>query len=43
MSNWKNIKCPNCGKPNDRNELKQRKGRCIYCNYKIVSNLKLFC
>jgi DNA-directed RNA polymerase subunit RPC12/RpoP len=39
---WKNIKCPSCGKPNDRDELKARKGVCIYCGFHIVSNLMTF-
>lgn len=42
MGVWKNIKCPECGKPNDRDELKQRDGKCIYCGFRIVSNLKKF-
>ena len=43
MVTWKNIKCPRCGKPNDRDELKNRKGKCFYCNYKITGNLGSFC
>jgi len=39
---WKNIKCPGCGKPNDREYLKARKGVCIHCGFKIVSNLSIF-
>lgn len=42
MTVWKNIKCPKCEKPNDRVELKQRGGRCIYCGFKITSNLNSF-
>ena len=42
MAVWKNIKCPGCKKPNDREELKLRDGKCIYCGYKIVSNLNGF-
>ena len=36
---WKNIKCPGCGKPNDRDDLKARNGVCIHCGFRIVSNL----
>ena len=39
---WKNIKCPGCGKPNAREDLKARKGVCIHCGFKIVSNLSIF-
>ncbi len=42
MAVWKNIKCPGCGKPNEREALKTRKGVCIYCGFKIVSNLSIF-
>ena len=42
MTVWKNIKCPKCVKPNDRDELKRRDGRCIYCGFKITSNLNSF-
>lgn len=42
MAVWKNIKCPGCKKPNDREDLKQRDGRCIYCGFKITSNLNSF-
>ncbi|MBS3052049.1 MAG: hypothetical protein J4428_01600 [Candidatus Aenigmarchaeota archaeon] len=42
MSIWKNIKCPGCKKPNERNELKQRDGLCLFCGYKIVGNLNHF-
>jgi DNA-directed RNA polymerase subunit RPC12/RpoP len=42
MAVWKNIKCPGCGKPNERKELKARKGVCFYCGFKIVSNLSIF-
>jgi DNA-directed RNA polymerase subunit RPC12/RpoP len=42
MANWKNIKCPGCDKPNDRDELKARDGECFYCGFKIVSNLNGF-
>ncbi len=42
MSVWKNIKCPSCNKPNDRDELKSRNGECFSCGYKIVSNLNGF-
>ena len=39
---WKNIKCPSCGKPNDREDLKARKGVCINCGFAIVSNLSTY-
>ena len=42
MANWKNIKCPGCGKPNDREDLKARDGVCIHCGFGIVSNLATF-
>ena len=42
MAIWKNIKCPGCGKPNDRDDLKARNGVCIHCGFKIVSNLSTF-
>ena len=42
MAVWKNIKCPGCKKPNGREELKARKGVCIHCGFKIVSNLSIF-
>lgn len=42
MAVWKNIKCPGCGKPNDRDDLKARNGVCIYCGFRIVSNLSKF-
>lgn len=42
MAVWKNIKCSSCRKPNDRNDLKLRDGKCIFCGFKIVSNLNGF-
>lgn len=42
MAVWKNIKCPRCGKPNERTVLNKRNGCCIYCSFKITSNLNGF-
>lgn len=42
MAVWKNIKCPNCGKPTERDILKRRNGSCIYCGFRIASNLNHF-
>ena len=42
MAVWKNIKCSNCNKPNDREELSARNGECFYCGFKMVSNINGF-
>ena len=42
MAVWKNIKCPGCRKPNDREDLKARNGVCIHCGFRIVGNLSTF-
>lgn len=42
MSIWKNIKCPVCGKPNERDVVKKRNGSCVFCGFKFASNLNSF-